>query len=285
MIDLTARRRFFAEEIEAVANLRSRALVEALASVPREQFLPPGPWVVRGESDFAGPPRETPDADPRHLYHNIGVAIDPARQLFNGQPSVIATAIDALALAPGKRVLHIGCGLGYYTALMAHSVGRGGRVVAVEVDAALAAEARANLRSTPWVDVRRGDGSGPLGESFDGILVNAGVTHPLETWLDALAPGARMVVPLTAAMGPTLGKGVMVLLTNDGDGSVLAARGLTPVAIYSAVGLRDEGLNGRLGPALARSFFPHLTRLRRDRHDEGPACWLHAPTFCLQSGS
>ncbi len=31
-------------------------------------------------------PRKTPDADPRHLYHNVSVAIDPARQLFNGAP-------------------------------------------------------------------------------------------------------------------------------------------------------------------------------------------------------
>ena len=52
-----------------VANIRSASVVEALATVPREQFLPPGPWTVRSEADFGAPPRQTDDADPRHVYH------------------------------------------------------------------------------------------------------------------------------------------------------------------------------------------------------------------------
>ncbi|HKB11550.1 MAG TPA: hypothetical protein VKD69_12895, partial [Vicinamibacterales bacterium] len=45
-LDLDLRRRFFAEELEAVAKLRSARLVDAFAAVPREQFLPAGPWIV-----------------------------------------------------------------------------------------------------------------------------------------------------------------------------------------------------------------------------------------------
>src|SRR5262245_36274936 len=153
-IDLDTRRRCFAEEIEVLANLRSAGLVDALAAVPRERFLPPGPWLIRAEGDFGGPPRQTLDADPRHLYHNVGVAIDPSRDLFNGAPGIIAKALDALALRPGQHALHIGCGLGYYSAVMAHAVGRSGRVLAVDVDAALAAGARHNLSSMPWTEVR-----------------------------------------------------------------------------------------------------------------------------------
>ena len=52
MIDLAIRRRCYADEIEAVARLRSRALVDALAVVPRERFLPPGPWTVLTEASF-----------------------------------------------------------------------------------------------------------------------------------------------------------------------------------------------------------------------------------------
>ena len=46
VMDLDLRRRFFAEELEAVCKLRSPALVDAFATVPREQFLRPGPWAV-----------------------------------------------------------------------------------------------------------------------------------------------------------------------------------------------------------------------------------------------
>lgn len=69
-----------------------------------------------------GVPRRTPDGDPRHVYHNLSIAIDPERQLFNGAPSLLALCIDRLAIRSGARVLHVGCGLGYYSALMAHCV-------------------------------------------------------------------------------------------------------------------------------------------------------------------
>jgi protein-L-isoaspartate(D-aspartate) O-methyltransferase len=132
MSDLELRRRFFAEELEAVCTLKSPALVDAFATVPREQFLRPGPWTVLGEGDALSLPkaRITPDADPARVSHNVAIAIDPARQLFNGQPGTIGSWIDALELAPGARVLHVGCGLGYYTGVMAHCVGAAGRRVA-----------------------------------------------------------------------------------------------------------------------------------------------------------
>ena len=50
ILDLDLRRRFFAEEIEAVAKLRSPRLVDAFAAVPRERFLPAGPWTVLSDS-------------------------------------------------------------------------------------------------------------------------------------------------------------------------------------------------------------------------------------------
>jgi len=288
-LDLDLRRRFYAEEIEAVARLRSRGLVDALAAVPREQFLPPGPWVTMGEMDFMGPARyvTTPDADPKRVYHNIGIAIDATRQLFNGQPATLAVLIDALGPASGQRVLHVGAGLGYYTAIMAHCVGPTGRVVAYEVDDALASRARENLATLPWVEVRTANASEPLGEPFDVMLVNAGVTHPLDTWLDALAAGGRLVVPLTAAMpamGVTLGKGLTWLVTRS-DAGDFSARTLGVVAIYSAIGLRDDQFNERLGKAMMAGpmKWQSVTRLRRDRHDQSDACWCHGDGFCLSA--
>jgi protein-L-isoaspartate(D-aspartate) O-methyltransferase len=291
MMDLDLRRRFFAEEIEAVGKLRSAALVDAFAAVARERFLRRGPWTVLADSDvLAGPGmqmRLTPDADPARVYHNIVVAIDPARQLFNGQPGTIAAWLDALDLTAGARVLHVGCGLGYYTAVIAHCVGPAGRVVAFEVDEPLAAEARENLRSCPWVDVRCGDASEPLSETFDAILVNAGVTHPLDGWLDAVAPGGRTILPLTgtmAAMGPNIGKGPVLRLTKHEAGD-FGARVFGFVAIYSALGLRDPGMNDKLGKAMmgGPAQWQAITRLRRDPHEPAAACWLHGATSCLST--
>jgi protein-L-isoaspartate(D-aspartate) O-methyltransferase len=291
MIDLNLRRRFFAEELEAVCKLRSPSLVDAFATVPREQFLRPGPWAVLADIDFMSgirlQTRTTPDADPGRVYHNIGVAIDPSRQLFNGQPGTLAVWIDALDLSPGARVLHVGCGLGYYTAVMAQCVGPTGRVVAFEVDEILATEARQNLASMPWVVVRHDDASERFDDgAFDAILVNAGVTHPLDTWLDALATGGRMILPLTAtmaAMGP-IGKGFVLLLTKQ-DQTELSARALTLVAVYSAEALRDDAMNERLGKALMggpMQWFA-VKRLRRDAHEPSLSCKLHTDRFCLTS--
>jgi protein-L-isoaspartate(D-aspartate) O-methyltransferase len=279
---LAQQRQFFAEEVQACANLQTAALVDALAAVSREAFLPPGPWTIRSEGDAAGGPRRTPDADPRRIYHNVSVAIDADRQLFNGAPTVVAPAIDVLGLSAGNRVLHIGCGLGYYTALIASIVGPGGRVSAVEVDDALAAAAARNLSAFPWVTVRCGNGAEPLREPLDAILMHAGVTHPLDTWLDALEAGGRLCFPITATMpvmGP-IGKGFMFLVTRRADQS-FDARPLSLVAIYTASDIRDDSLNPMVGAALMKGFFPRVSRLRRDRHEPGPECWLHGPTCCL----
>ena len=285
-MDLDTRRRFYAEEIEATANLHSPALVDALATVPRERFLPPGPWAIRGEADFMAPLRQTRDADPKHVYHNLSVGIDPSRMLFNGAPGLLATAIDALALTPGARVLHLGTGLGYYTAILGHCVGESGRVVGIEVDAGLAAGARENLASMPWVEIRNDAGAAPLDEKFDAMLINAGVTHPQSTWLDALAPHGRLILPLTATMGmagpmASIGKGLLVLLTATDDPQRFDARTVTFVAIYSALSLRDPAINQEIGQALAKQPFVQIAGLRRDAHDRADTCWLHTPNFCL----
>jgi protein-L-isoaspartate(D-aspartate) O-methyltransferase len=291
--ELQLRRRFFAEELEAVAKLRSPRLVDAFAAVPRERFLPPGPWTVLSDSadsymlGAAARTRTTSDDDPARVYHNIAVAIDPARQLFNGQPATLGVWIDALDLAPGKRVLHIGAGLGYYTAVMAQCVGEDGRVVAYEVDDALAGTAQRNLAPYGNVALRHGDASGELDGPFDAILVNAGVTHPLDTWLDAMTPGARMTLPITATMammGTTLGKGVVVIVTAGADGE-LAARIVTVVVVYSAEGVRDPAMNDAIGEALMAgpARWQAVNRLRRDAHEPAASCWLHRDSCCFSA--
>jgi len=286
-IDLELRRRFFAEEIAAVAHLRSETLAAAFAKVPRERFLGPGPWQIfdPGAGLKGGGYRATPDADPRHVYHNVLIALDPSRQLNNGEPAGLARWLDALDLRAGDHVLHVGCGSGYYSAILAETVGAAGRVVAVEVDPGLAARARASLAERGNVEVVCGDG-GDRGavdpESLDAIFVNAGATHPLPAWLDGLCPGGRLVLPLTfAADGAVVGMGLMLRVERR-EGRY-AARFLSQVGIYHCQGARDPELNRRLQEGFARGTFATVTALSRDAHEPGAACWLHAPSFCLRT--
>ena len=285
MNELAARRRFYAEEVQMIAGLKTPALVEALATVPRERFLPPGPWTIRSDADVMAAPRQTPDADPRHVCHNIAIAIEPERNLYNGNPSLIGLAIEALGFTPGALALHIGAGTGYYTALIGRCVGESGRVLAIEADETLAARATRNLAPMPWIEVRHDQASSAFGEPFDGILVNAGVTHPPTEWLDALAPGGRMILPLTASMPPmgNIGKGLLVMISRGDDPESMAARLVTFVAIFNAVGVRDETVGVELAKALQTMPFPQLRRLRRDEHPKGAGCWLHGASFCLST--
>ena len=75
-------------------------------------------------------------------YEDVLVIIDPERLLNNGQPSLLTLLIDSLDLERGDRAVHIGCGTGYYTALIAEIVGPSGHVTAIEIDPGLPARAR-----------------------------------------------------------------------------------------------------------------------------------------------
>jgi len=145
MDDLARLRGWYAEDLRLRTPVRRNpAVVEAFAAVPRERFLGPGPWRILSDNRL-DQPFETPDDAPHWLYHDVLVAIDPARRLNNGLPSFWAHNFDYLDLRRGERVLQVGAGTGYYSALLAEMVGPHGRVTAVEYDAALAVQARENL--------------------------------------------------------------------------------------------------------------------------------------------
>lgn len=101
--------------------------------------------------------------------------------------------------------------------------------------------------------------------------------------IGAGTPGGRLLLPLTVAMpamGGTLGKGVMLMIRKSEAGT-FAAHVTSFVAIYSALGLRESGIERILSEALRRTSFPNLTQLRRDTHDRVDNCWLHTERFCL----
>jgi len=286
MIDLEQARRFYAEEVAAVANLHSPRLIEALAHVHREEFLGPGPWqIVLPEAFTSGKPayRLTPDANPRHLYHNVLVALDPTRNLNNGQPSALAGWIETLDVREGETVYHLGCGVGYYTAIMAEVVGPGGRVVAIDADENLAARAARALAPWPHVTATHADGivfdPGP----FDAALVNAGATHLVPIWLERLRPGGRLLVPLTVSLDPSspMGQGFTLLVEHRGAG--YAARFVGPVGIFPCLGARDERSEARLRDVLMKGGWRRVQSLRRDPHDVVDSCLAHGVDSCLSA--
>ena len=278
-----AARRCFAEDLRVTYNLTSARLVDAIASVPRERFLPPGPWTLRGPRDMS--PRQSDDADPRHVYHDVGIAIDLTRNLFNGQPSLIAAWLESVVIDEGQRVLHIGCGTGYYTAWIAHMVGPRGRVFALDVDAGLADRSRTNLSNYPWVEVSAGDATANLPSGIDVVLVHAGATHILPQWLDVMNDGGRLLLPLTCempGMPAGISKGMMLLANRDGETWSAHCTGV-PVAIYSLIGARDPQRQPALGKAMMDGSFMRVKRLRRDPHEPEATCLVHADSVCLSS--
>jgi len=112
------------------------------------------------------------------------------------------------------------------------------------------------------------------------MLINAGVTHLYPPWLDRLREGGRLVLPLTVAMGATLGEGVVAKITREGD--AFLAQAITFVAIYSCTSLRDPQLEPLLGKAIGSGALLKLKSVRRDPHTPADTCLLHGE-LCLSS--
>jgi protein-L-isoaspartate(D-aspartate) O-methyltransferase len=268
-------RRRFAEELEYRAHVRSPRLVQAFADVPRDRFVGAGPWRLRRE--LVAEYGSSADANPAHLCHDVMVALDEPRQHDNGLPSLWALLIDRLAPQQGERVVHVGAGTGYYSAILAEMVGPAGQVTAIECDAALAARAAANLAERANVVVVHGDGSLHQPGQADLIVVNAGVTSPPAIWLDGLRPGGRLLLPLTLDDR----QGAIFLITRRGDD--YEARVLRGIEIFPCASARDLEGDARLRVASWKRSPTCVRFLRRDGHEVDAACWLHADSFCLSA--
>jgi protein-L-isoaspartate(D-aspartate) O-methyltransferase len=283
MTDLTALRRAFAERLGSERGIRSPRVVRAFAAVPREDFLAPGPWLTL--PDGAGY-RSTPDADPRHLYEDVAVAIDASRMLNNGAPGFLSHVFDRLAIREGERVAHIGCAVGYYSAILAEIVGPSGRVIAVELDPALHEMARRNLRRWNQVELRHADGVNEPREDVDVVWVHGGVTHPQPRWLAALGTGGRAAMPITALRPASRIRRVV----RDHAGRILYLErrrsGFSALfhdvcGMQALLGGRNVALQERLRLAYANGGFEQVRSFRTDRHVEDASCWVHQDGGCL----
>ena len=287
MLTLDDYRRFYADEVRVSANLRSTALVEAFAHVPREKYLGPPPWQIGSAEQMAlssvgmGSATYTTTEDPRDVCHNVLIALDAAHHINNGQPSLLARWIEALDLKLGDRVYHLGCGVGYYTAIMAELVGTSGAVIGIDVNSELAARARENFSGYPNVTVHAGDGAAFDPGFCDAMLINAGVTHPHRAWLERLSEGGRLALPITIAASPIGGQGLIVRFTREGGG--FSAQIVTFVGIISCTSVRDPQLEPLIAKALASRALFKLKSVRLDAHEPADTCILHGSGVCVSS--
>ncbi len=273
----------YAKQVLAVGSVEDTRLAQAFAAIPREDFVGPGPWLVlRWLRDYV----PTPDADPVYLYTDDLVALVPERRINNGQPSLHAHLIHQASPAEGEHVVHVGTGTGYYTAILAHLVGPSGRVTGIEYDGDLATRARSNLAPYANVTVIEADGTQAPFDPADVIYVNAGCTRPAERWLDGLADGGRLIMPMTSDQGfgisaPARIASAGAVFRIERKAADYLAKWISPVAIFPCAGGRDEGSERALAEAFARGGWEKVTRLFRDEDIPDERCWVRGPGWSL----
>lgn len=162
---------------------RSADVVAAMRSVDRARFLPPD-QVFHAREDRALP-----------LFHGQ----------TGSQPSTVAAMLRLLQVPVGGRVLDVGSGSGWSTALLARLVGPTGEVLGLELDAELCAFGAANLApwDMPWARIEQADPARlgrPVPGGWDRILVSASPRVLPQELVDQLAVGGRMVVPVQTTM-------------------------------------------------------------------------------------
>ena len=136
-----------------------------------------------------------PDRYREQAYEDHPLPIGQGQTI--SQPYIVALMLEALALQPGDRVLEVGTGSGYVTALLAELVTQ---VISIERHGRLADGARELLTRLGYsnVNVVVGDGSEGFAEvaPYDAILVSAAAREIPEALIAQLAEGGRMIVPV-----------------------------------------------------------------------------------------
>jgi protein-L-isoaspartate(D-aspartate) O-methyltransferase len=190
-------------------GIRDRRVLAAFRQVPRARFVPP--------------------AAAAQAYLDEPIRI-PHGQVTT-QPSLIAKMVAALGLTGSERVLEVGTGLGFQTAILARLAGE---VTSVERFPALAAQARANLAMVGLDRVRVVIGDGTLGvpehAPFQAIVVSAASPSVPAPLVDQLASGGRLVHPIG------LGGREQVTAFHKEAGRLVADAWLTPAYFVPLVG-------------------------------------------------
>ena len=155
----------------------------AFAATPRADFLPPS---VRRRASYDGP-------------------LDIGHGQTCSQPRTVANMLRLLDVHEGDRVLDVGSGSGWTTALLAQLTGPTGTVLGVELVPELVERGAADLRATgrTWASIQQADPHVrglPRQAPFDRILVSAAARGLPEELVDQLREGGRMVVPVAGTL-------------------------------------------------------------------------------------
>ncbi|MGH3888730.1 MAG: methyltransferase domain-containing protein [Pseudonocardiaceae bacterium] len=209
---------------------------ETFLAVPRHLFIPDTVWqhdpTIDGPNDLVPVHRgEQPDRwlDIAYANRSVTVQVDDGQPVgpdgrgrdissSASHPGIVAQMLAASGAQPGQRVLEIGTGTGYNTALLAHRLGAH-HVVSMEIDAALAGHAQRALTEAGYdaVTVLTGDGTRGHHERapYDRVLCTASVQHVPHAWVAQIRPGGRILTPWANAYFD----GALLALAPLGDGT------------------------------------------------------------------
>jgi protein-L-isoaspartate(D-aspartate) O-methyltransferase len=194
------RRRVMVETQIRERGIRDVRVLEALRKVPRHRFV--------REQDVAA------------AYDDHPMAIGLGQTI--SQPYIVAFMTEALALAPGHKVLEIGTGSGYQAAVLGELARE---VYTIEIHPELAARSAKVLAALGYtnVHVRAGDGYNgwPEQAPFDAVIVTAAPDHVPQPLIDQVKVGGRLVVPV--------GTGVQQLIVYTRTGQGLREESRLPV--------------------------------------------------------
>lgn len=184
-------RELLVEQLQA-KGIRDLAVLKAISTVPRHRFVP--------------------EAVRHRAYEDCALPIAAGQTI--SQPWVQARSLQELRLTGREKVLEVGVGSGYQTALLSIVAGT---VVGIERVAELAEGARAVIRDLCIRNITIVVGDGTLGwrplAPFDAMVIAAASPAVPAPLLDQLGPGGRMIIPIGDRDGQTL-----TLVEKAGDG-------------------------------------------------------------------
>lgn len=205
-----------ADELVDNGTIHTPWVHQAFADIPREVFVPcfHRPYPGHGLLDGADPLQHDEWLEGVYTDQALVVQYTSAPDMpgagaptsSSSQPTVMAGMLEALDLQPGHRVLEIGTGTGYHTALLCHRLGAA-NVTSIELDPALASAARDALaRIGLHPSIHTGDGAAGLAGAapFDRIIAAAAADHIPSAWIHQLAPSGAIVVDLRGSVSGRL---------------------------------------------------------------------------------